>query len=205
MKYMIYIISVCILVISLVITELCTRKIRTNRVPALFPPIICLCITELMLITCYLITYDLFHLENFGAALLFFQTFSMPMALVMVLTMNQSTARFLKILMIILVLGSFNLLYFWVNTLYSPWWAYSMIIDIMAVATSLLFPINTAKVIFLECSLGLCFLIRAMSDNYYDYLRDDVDKYILMSFTTILIYRYFIHIKKPKLVKNDTN
>lgn len=193
MKFIIYICSIFIMVVSLTAVGLCVKKLKGENTIAFLPAIIYLGMAELMLIICYLVTYDLFHVENFGAALLYFQTFGTPMALVSLQTLNPSTSKKSKILISLFILGAFNMLYFCFDILYSPWWAYCIIIDLMAVATSCMFPISTKKAIFFECSLAMYFLVRAMTDDYYDYLRDDADVYILISSFTILVYSYFMH------------
>lgn len=191
MKYLIYIISIIILVTSLAITQLCMRKFRNGKTHILLTSAVYLSMTELMLTVCYLVTRHWLGLENFGTALLYFQTVSVPLALVMLQSNSPTTSKLFKLSIVIISLGLFNLLYFCCNTLYTPWWAYSIIIDILAIVISIFFPVNTAKAILMELSLVLSLVFFCATPDYFDYQHDNVGVYILISSLTVIIYFYF--------------
>lgn len=190
MEYIIYTISISILIISLVTTQLYTRKFCDGRKYSVVSSIVYLTITELMLTVGYMVTHYWFCLENMGTALLYFQTLSAPFALVLIQFLGPPTSKIFKVSMIIIILGLFNLLYFYFDILYTPGWAYSIIIDVMAIVVSIFFPVSTAKAILLELSLVFYLCIWAVSSDYFDYLRNNVDTYILIVSIFILAYSY---------------
>lgn len=191
MEYIIYLISIINTVISLVVTQLCMRKLKDGNMYILLSSIVYISTTELMLTICYLATRYWFCFENFGTALLYFQTFSVPLALVMIQSNGSTTSKPFKLSVIIIILGLFNLLYFCFDTLYTPWWAYSIIIDVMAVVISIFLPVSTKKAILMELSLVFCYGISCATQDYFDYLRNNVDIYILLSSITIIIFFHF--------------
>ena len=188
MEYVIYIISISILIISLVVTQLCTRKIGDGRKYAIVSSIVYVTITELLLTVGYMVTHYWLCMENFGTALLYFQTFSAPMALVLIQFLGPATSKIFKVSMIFIILGLFNLLYFSFDILYTPGWAYSIIIDVAAIVVSIFFPVSTTKAILLEFNIVFFIFIRVVSEDYFDYLRNNVDKYLLICALSLLIY-----------------
>lgn len=202
MEYVIYIISISILIISLVATQLCTRKIGDRRKHAIVSSIVYVTITELLLTVGYMVTHYWLCMENFGTALLYFQTFSAPMALVLIQFLGPATSKIFKVSMIVISLGLFNLLYFSFDILYTPGWAYSIIIDVMAIVVSIFFPISTVKAILLELSLVFCYGISCVTQDDFDYLRNNVNIYIFISSITILAYMYiYKHTQKHQLYR----
>ena len=205
MEYIIYLISISILIISLVATQLCTRKIGDGRKYSIVSSIVYVTITELMLIAGYMVTRYWFCMENIGTALLYFQTFSAPMALVLIQFMGPTTSKIFKVSMIAIILGLFNVLYFSFDILYTPGWAYSIIIDVMAIVVSVFFPVSTAKAILLELSLVFCYGISCVTQDYFDYLRNSVNVYILICALSLLIYMYIYRRSQNALAAYHTS